>query len=157
MADYEIWRYPRNAAVRAVQEGIPAPVALQVLQALGAEVNPDTWYQLYGQEEVRKALVGPTGELELDELPGEDLIQTRSTVTAEGYQVQLIVSAIDETTGADREIPYTLDVESPITPGAAIEQAIADQTIRVEGSKLALQIIDARVTGYYRNTPGAGL
>ena len=146
-----IWNYPMAAAQAAIREGVSADLAYDVLSALGSTVSRADFGTLYGQAEVARAMVGPTGELERDQLPGAEFIQPRRTVTATGYMYQLWVSAIDRETGAVVDIPYGIKLPYLITPGEAIDSAIVSQTLRA--GDYNLDVLDAQLTGVYSLEP----
>lgn len=156
MADSPIWRYPQAAAQLAVREGIPLDVAFQTLQALGSNVSADRFARFYGQAEEARALVGPTGEIPPENFPPQELIQTRSTITSEGLQYQLQVSAVDLETDRELQIPYSIVVDEPISIEEAQEAAVVAQTLRgtMPGHPSGnFRVIDARLTGVYRLVP----
>jgi hypothetical protein len=156
VASSQIWHYPQAAAQLAVSEGIPLDVALQALQALGADVSEDRFARLYGQAEQARALVGPTGGIPPENFPPSELIQTRSTVTSTGLQYQLQVSAIDLETDRELQIPYSIVTDDMISVEEAQEAAVVAQTLRgtMPGHPSGnFRVIDARLTGVYRLVP----
>ena len=146
-----IWRYPLSAAQLAAREGIPANVAYDVLASLGMDVPRATFERLYGQAQKAIALIGPTAELEGDIFPPAELIQTRSTVTSTGFQYQFQVSAVEQETGQELKLPFSIKTTYPISIAEAYESAIIEQQLRAPDYNLAIQ--GATLTGVYQLEP----
>lgn len=152
MAIRPIWSYPMTAAQIAVRDNIPADLAYQVLDSLGMEVSQQDFSRLYGQAQLASDMVGREGEAGLDEIPDSSFIQHRSTVSSSGYLQQTLVHAVDKSTGATIEIPYSIRTDQLISRGEAIDAAIVSQTLRAPDYNL--QVLGAAYTGTYQLVPG---
>ena len=141
-----------TAAQIAVRDNIPAPLAYQVLSSLGMDVSERDFARLYGQAQLSSSMVASEGEASLDEIPDASFIQTRSTVTSSGYLQQLLVHAVDQSTGATIEIPYSIRTDQLISRGEAVDAAIVSQTLRAPDYNL--KVIGAAYTGTYELVPG---
>lgn len=145
------------AAQIAVRDGIPARIAIQALQALGATFDEQTFYRLYGQAELARSMVGPTGEAPIDQLPDVTLIQHRSTVSSTGFQYQFSVSTVDLETGEQADRYYSIVTPELITPEEGMDAAVVAQTnfASQPGSPSGqFRVLGARLTGIYRLVPG---
>lgn len=141
-----------TAAQIAVRDDIPADLAYQVLTSLGMDVSQKDFDRLYGQALLATDMVASEGEASLDDIPDSSFIQHRSTVTSAGYLQQTLVHAVDQSTGATIEIPYSIRTDDLISRGEAIDAAIVSQTLRAPDYNL--KVISAVYTGTYELVPG---
>lgn len=140
-----------TAAQIAVRDDIPADLAYQVLDSLGMQVSQSDFNRLYGQAQLASDMVASEGEASLDDIPDSTFIQNRSTVTSTGYLQQTLVHAIDQSTGATVEIPYSIRTDQLISRGEAIDAAIVSQTLRAPDYNL--KVTGAIYTGTYQLVP----
>lgn len=149
-----VWNYPRAAAQLAARSGFDAQAAYDVLSSLGMTVSRGQWGTLYGQAQRSISEVGYSGEYPTNLPPTADMLQPISTVSATGYGVQVLVTAVDQKTGDTISIPYTARSSDIITGEQAIAEAIDAQITRGKDYKYDVQ--SAQVTGYYQYVPWAG-
>lgn len=152
MAERPIWDYPMTAAQIAVRDNIPVDVAYQVLDSLGMDVNQADFERLYSQATLAVDMVAAEGEADLDSVPDAGFIQTRSTVTSTGYLQQILVTAVDQSTGGTIELPYSIRTDNLISRGEAIDAAIVSQTLRAP--EYNLKVLSGIYTGTYQLVPG---
>lgn len=142
------------AAQIAVRDQIDPQIAYQVLTSLGMDVPVQDFYRLYSQAQLAVGMVDPTGELPLDQLPGGEVIQHRSTVSSTGYLYQFVVHAVDTESDQEVDIPYSIRTDTLITPGEGIDAAIVSQTLRAP--EYNLKVLGAQLTGISELVPEMG-